>query len=173
MVLEQEKIKLAEAYVLELLPPAEAGLLTARLQTDEELQRAVSRERRVAELVRGSLQTAVAPNPARLRALMPPPPARRRFQAWSGIGLRRQLAGLALVALLAFGAMSQMWPVGERQVMPGGLAATATETIAPTATMTATTTAQAQQILPDAAPFLSEKPQPRATPKAVRVPVSN
>jgi hypothetical protein len=115
----------------------------------------------------------VVPNPARLRALMPPAPARRGFQTWPSIGLRRQLAGLALVALLAFGAMSQMWPTSAQQIVPSGLAATATETIAPTATMTATTTAQAQQIKPDMAPVVSEKPQPRATPKAVRVPVSN
>ena len=76
MVIDQETIELAEAYVLDLLPPAEVETIAARLQTDVALQQAVSRERRLAELVRGSLQTAVAPSPARLRTLMPPAPQR-------------------------------------------------------------------------------------------------
>jgi hypothetical protein len=127
-------------------------------------------EAQLRRLVRATLQTATRPEPGRLSALTPPPPARSPWTMW-----QRQAATLAVCLLLMIGGFGVYFtrPAATLTPLPAHLAATATDT--PTTTLAAwdpepvttrETAVPATDPAPETPPTIGATPAPNPTPIA-------
>ncbi|MCB0005309.1 MAG: hypothetical protein KDE04_02620 [Anaerolineales bacterium] len=133
-MIEQHPDQLID-YVLKLLPPEQEQQIEQQAAADLTLRRQLTAEREIGQLVRATISQAAAPEPARLRQLMPAPPTQGIWLTW-----QRPLAmagAFLLMLLVAFG-----WREARSYgAVPGtapGVAVTVTQTEAPTHTMTHT-----------------------------------
>ncbi|NKQ34583.1 MAG: hypothetical protein HF973_03105 [Chloroflexi bacterium] len=125
-----------QEYVLDLLPPEERAGLERAAARDETLRLALRQEREVGRLVRATLQETTAPAYGRIPQLMPAVPRQRPYP-WPSLTWQRSVAALALVLVLFLGSagLYQSRQAGMTNATPTLMAATATLTQEPTATL--------------------------------------
>lgn len=140
MMKQQHVLNQISDYVLDLLPQAERLRVEQHTLSCANCHAALRNEAELGQMVRATLATMTQP-PTNLRQLMPA----RQSGFWHKLGFsltwQRQLAPLAAVALLLLGSLGLYLsgqPVIWNNPSPTFLAATATMTDAPTATITET-----------------------------------
>ena len=133
-MIEQHPDQLID-YVLKLLPAEQEKQLEQQAAREPHLRRRLAAEREIGQLVRSTIHQVTAPEPARLRRLMPATPRHTQWQLW-----QRPLAlvgALLLMLLVAFGWREIRTNVPLPDQGPG-IAVTVTQAEAPTETMTQT-----------------------------------
>jgi anti-sigma factor RsiW len=164
-------------YVLGLLPVGERRCIEMHITTCSECRRAVLEESKLSLVVRSTVQSMAWPDASQLRQLMPD--VTKRMSTWQYIW-QRQLAPAALFLVLLIGGFG-MWQLNQSSIWanpsPTFLAATATQTDVPTATIAQTQLAQEEGPVHTAVanspqqPAAAITPGPRSTPQVLEQPL--
>ncbi|HEX6385227.1 MAG TPA: zf-HC2 domain-containing protein [Anaerolineae bacterium] len=124
-------------YTLDLLPHWQRQKVEEHAATCRNCRQALQREQQLGRMVRETLHVVAQPSPGRLRQLMPPAPARRSLPFLS-LTWQKQLAALC-VALILLVSSAGLYTSNRqddwRDSAPSFIAATATTTSEPTATL--------------------------------------
>jgi anti-sigma factor RsiW len=165
-------------YVLDLLPGNERKQVERHTSACIQCRLALQQETQLTEMARSTLQIASRPDSRRLRQLMPPVPKQHESwwsRIWQGPMWHKQLVPLGLLLILLFGAWG-MWQSGQNSVWaspsPTFLAATATMTDVPTATIVETETAQEGMAPLTAVATVPKQPAAVITPAPNPTPVA-
>jgi len=154
-------------YVLDLLPGDQRAQVEQHAAACLHCRQLLQAERQLVQLTRDALALTLNPAPARLAALRPPVPARKRSwytsQPW-----QKSLAVMAVCLFLLITSFS-LFPNGHAaNALPTHIAITATATSVP-ATATHTLAPPTETSAPSVAPA-EGSPSPQATPIALLLP---
>lgn len=153
-------------YVLDLLSPADRKRVEENAARSAAYKAMLQRERQIEQMVRTTLHETTTPENGRLRQLMPQIPQQKRPFAFFTSGWMQQMAAVAVLAIFILGGFSVYRSEQNPIYTPTLMAATATFTNEPTATVSEEKAATSTAVAIQPEQLNEVTPAPVATPIA-------